>query len=74
MKAKEALARSAKNLRETKIAKGYTVTALASLSGVDELVIHALEDGDFGYPPRTIYELAACLNVDIREILVDLAG
>jgi hypothetical protein len=33
-----------------------------------------MEAGDFDIPPRMVYELAAALNVDFREILVDLTA
>jgi hypothetical protein len=41
------------------------------LSQVDAAVIGEMEAGNFDFPMDTIYELAAALNVDIREIMVD---
>jgi transcriptional regulator with XRE-family HTH domain len=71
MNAKEALRLSGKNHHTIRTAKGYTVQALAVLSGVDEAIITAIEGGNFDFPISTIYELAAALNVDFRQILVD---
>jgi transcriptional regulator with XRE-family HTH domain len=71
MKAAEALRRSGENRRAIRTAKGYSVEALAVLSGVDEATIFAIEEGDFDFPVSVIFELAAALNVDFRQILID---
>ncbi|HEY4196184.1 MAG TPA: helix-turn-helix transcriptional regulator [Mucilaginibacter sp.] len=51
--------------------KGFSVAALAVLSNVDEVIINAIEEGDFDFPVSIIFELAAALNVDFMQILVD---
>ena len=71
MKAKEALRLSGRNLHRTRNAKGISLDTLAILSQVDVAVIGEMEAGNFDFPMDTIYELAAALNVDIREIMVD---
>jgi DNA-binding XRE family transcriptional regulator len=71
MKAAEALRLSGQNHRTLRIAKGFSVETMAVLSGVDESIIIALEDGDFDFPVNLIYDLAATLNVDFRQITVD---
>lgn len=52
--------------------KGYSIEALAVLSGADASIIRAIETGDFDYCISTVYDLAAAPNVDLRQILVDL--
>jgi transcriptional regulator with XRE-family HTH domain len=74
MTAKEALLRSGRNLRQIRMDKNFSLEALSILSGVGAAVIEAMEAGDFDIPPRMVYELAAALNVDFREILVDLTA
>jgi transcriptional regulator with XRE-family HTH domain len=71
MKAKDALRLSGQNLHTIRNAKGFSIETLAVLSLVDEAVISEMEAGNFDFPMDTIYELAATLNVDIREIMVD---
>ena len=71
MTAKEALRRSGENLKTIREEKGYSIEALAMLSGVDTSIIYAMEAGDFDYLISTAYDLAATLNVDFRQILVD---
>lgn len=71
MTAKEALLQSGRNLRQIRMDKNFSLEALSILSGVEAAVIGAMEAGDFEVPPGIIYELAAELNVDFREILVD---
>ncbi len=72
--AKEALRRSGENLRAIRLQKGYSVETLAVLSGVDAEIIAAMEDGNFDYYISTVYALAATLNVDFRQILIDPAA
>ena len=71
MTGKEALCRSGENLKTIRERKGYSIEALAVLSGVDEETIRAMETGDFNYYITTVYDLAATLNVDFRQILID---
>ncbi|GAC1314278.1 MAG: hypothetical protein NVSMB24_38730 [Mucilaginibacter sp.] len=71
MNSREALRRSGKNLQDIRNAKGFSVETLAILSQVDEDAIRAMEAGEFDVLPGIVYELAAALNVDIRQILVD---
>jgi len=71
MTAKDALRRSGESLKTIREEKGYSIEALAVLSGVDEESIRAMETGDFNYYINTVYDLAATLNVDFRQILVD---
>lgn len=71
MKAAEALRQSGNNLQNIRNAKGFSIEALAVLSSVDEDTIRAMEAGNFDFPPNMVYELAAALNVDIRQILID---
>jgi transcriptional regulator with XRE-family HTH domain len=71
MTAKEALVQSARNHKRIRESKGYAIAALAVLSGVDAATIEALEAGDFDFPYTVMYELAAALNVDFQDILVD---
>ena len=71
MNTKEALRLSGENHRNIRIAKGYSIGTLAVLSGVDEATIIAIEGGDFDFPISVIFELAAALNVDFRQILID---
>jgi transcriptional regulator with XRE-family HTH domain len=72
MKAKDALRLSGQNLHTIRNAKGFSLETLAVLSQVEVAVIGEMEAGDFEVPPGMLYELAATLNVDFREILVDL--
>jgi len=71
MKAIEALRESGKNLQNIRNAKGFSIEALSVLSCVDEDAIRAMETGNFDFPPNMVYELAAALNVDIRQVLID---
>jgi transcriptional regulator with XRE-family HTH domain len=71
MTTKEALVLSGHNLRSLRKLKGYSLAALAVLSGVPEAKITGCEDGEFDVPPEVVFELAAALNVDIREFMVD---
>lgn len=74
MTTKEALLQSGRNLRALRERKGFSIAALAVLSGVDEAVIAACEHGDFDFPVSLVFELAAALNVDFRQILIDPAA
>ena len=74
MTAKEALLQSGRNLRSLREDKGFSIAALAVLSGVDEALIVACEQGEFDFPVSLIFELAAALNVDFRQILIDPAA
>jgi len=65
------LCRSGENLKTIPEGKGYSIEALAVLSGVDASIIRAMETGDFDYRISIVYDLAATLNVDFRQILVD---
>jgi ribosome-binding protein aMBF1 (putative translation factor) len=71
MKAKDALRLSGENLHTIRNGKGFSLETLAILSQVDAAVIGEMEAGNFDFPMDTIYELAAALNVDLREIMVD---
>jgi transcriptional regulator with XRE-family HTH domain len=72
MTAKEALKISGRNLQNIRKAKGFSIPALAILSQVDQAVIKGIEAGNFDdVMPDDVFELAAALNVDLREILVD---
>jgi transcriptional regulator with XRE-family HTH domain len=71
MKAKDALRVSGRNLHTVRKAKGFSIETLAVLSQVDAAAIGEMEAGNFDFPMDTIYELAAALNVDLREIMVD---
>jgi len=71
MKAAEALRQSGDNLQNIRNAKGFSIEALSVLSGIDEDAIRSMETGNFDVLPNMVYELAAALNVDIRQILVD---
>jgi len=71
MTAKEALRRSGENLKVIREHKNYSVEALAVLSGVNPEMIIAMEAGNFDFQISSVYELAAALNVDFRQILVD---
>lgn len=71
MTTREALLQSGQNLKQIRNAKGFTIDTLAVLSGVDVAMINACESGDFDFPLSVIFELAAALNIDFRQILVD---
>lgn len=71
MTTKEALHHSGKNLQSLRIQKNLSIKALAILSGVDAEIIVEMEAGNFDFYISSIYELAATLNVDFRQILVD---
>jgi transcriptional regulator with XRE-family HTH domain len=73
MNIKEALCRSGRNLQQLRKDKGFSIEALAVLSGVEPEAIIAIESGHFDFPMSTILNLAATLNVDFRQILVDPA-
>jgi transcriptional regulator with XRE-family HTH domain len=60
----------ADNHRQLRIDKGFSVEALAVLSGVDEEVISGFEAGNFDFPVRFLFELAETLNVEMSEIFV----
>ena len=68
---KDAFLASGRNLRRIRVEKLLSVPALAVLAKVDEEVIEAMEEGNFDFSPNVLFELAAELNVDFREILVD---
>jgi len=68
---REAFLESGRNLRRTRVEKNISVAALAVLSGVDDEIIEAMEEGNFDFSMDILFELAAALNVDFREILVD---
>ena len=67
----EALRQSGRNLQIIRNTKGFSIQTLAVLSQVDEEIITSMEDGDFDFPVSVVFELAATLNVDVQEILVD---
>jgi len=71
MTAKEALRLSGENLQLLRNQKGFSIEALAVLSGVAAETIAAMEAGNFDFQISSVYELAAALNVDFRQILVD---
>lgn len=71
MTAKEALRRSGENLQRLRNQKSFSIEALAVLSGVDAETIVEMESGNFDFYISSVYELAAALNVDFRQILVD---
>jgi len=68
---KEALLQTGRNLKRIRTAKGVSVAALASLSKVSEEIIEAIESGKGDFSLKVIYDLAAELNVDFQEIMVD---
>lgn len=70
MTAKEALRQSGENLKLIREQKGYSIEALAILSGINEQTICNMESGDFNYYISTAVQLAATLKVDFRQILV----
>jgi predicted transcriptional regulator len=67
----EALRQSGRNLQIIRNTKGFSIQTLAVLSQVDEEIITSMEDGDFDVPVSVVFELAATLNVDVQQILVD---
>lgn len=71
MTVNEALLRSGKNLKLIRHQKNFSIEALAVLSGVEAEIITAMEAGNFDFQISSVYELAAALNVDFRQILVD---
>jgi cytoskeletal protein RodZ len=71
MNAKEALRMSGQNLETIRTSKGLSIETLAVLSQVDADIIRAMEDGNFDFRVSLVFELAATLNVDFRQILVD---
>ncbi len=71
MTAKEALRLSGENLQTIRKHKGFSIEALSVLSGVDAQHINEMEAGNFDFYISSVYEIAAALNVDFREILVD---
>ncbi|HZY39392.1 MAG TPA: helix-turn-helix transcriptional regulator [Mucilaginibacter sp.] len=68
---RETFIQSGRNLRRIRTEKNMSVPALSVLSKVDESTIDTMEAGVFDFPISTLFELAAALNVDFREILVD---
>jgi len=62
---------SGRNLQRIRTAKGMSVPVLALLSGVDKGTIESMENGNFDVLPNVLFELAAALNVEFEEILVD---
>jgi transcriptional regulator with XRE-family HTH domain len=68
---RETFIQSGHNLQRARIAKGMSVAVLALLSGVDEETIESMENGNFDVLPDVLFELAAALNVEFEEILVD---
>lgn len=71
MNTKDALRLSGRNLQTIRDAKGFSIPTLSVLSQVDEATIITMEAGYFDFPIEVVFELAAALNVDFREILVD---
>ncbi|HZY35273.1 MAG TPA: hypothetical protein VFE53_01415 [Mucilaginibacter sp.] len=71
MKAIDALRQSGRNLQTIRTSKGFSIQTLAVLSHVDEEIITAIEDGNFDFPVSIIFDLAATLNVDFRQMLID---
>jgi transcriptional regulator with XRE-family HTH domain len=70
MNTTEIFLRCADNHRQLRIRKGFSLEALAILSGVDEDVISGFEAGNFDFPVRFLFELADTLNVEMSEIFV----
>jgi len=68
---RETFIQSGRNLRRIRTEKNMSVPVLSVLSKVDESTIDAMEAGRFDFPISSLFELAAALNVDFREILVD---
>jgi transcriptional regulator with XRE-family HTH domain len=68
---RETFIQSGRNLQQLRAAKGMSVAVLALLSGVDEETIESMENGNFDVLPDVLFELAAALNVEFEEILVD---
>jgi transcriptional regulator with XRE-family HTH domain len=68
---REAFLESGRNLRQIRVEKNISVAALAVLSGVDHEIIEAMEEGHFDFSMDILFDLAAALNVDFREILLD---
>jgi transcriptional regulator with XRE-family HTH domain len=60
-----------RNLVQIRTQKGWSVEALAILSGVDEETIRTIESGSGDFYLSSVYQIAAQLNVDFRHILVD---
>jgi len=67
----EALLQTGINLRNIRIEKGWSVEALAVLSGVSAELICGIEAGKVNYWVSDIFSIAATLNVDFRRIMVD---
>lgn len=60
-----------KQLRQLRIAKGFTLRALAEAAGVDFTYLSKIENGKPGYQPGadTIRALAAALDADALDLL-----
>ncbi len=71
MNASQALLQSGQNHKVIRIGKRYSIETLAVLFDANEATIIAIEEGDFDFPMSTIFKLAAAINVDFRQILVD---
>jgi len=68
---RETFIQSGRNLQHIRNTKGMSIPVLALLSGVDEEIIESMENGNFDVLPDVLFELAAALNVEFKEILVD---
>ena len=68
---RETFIQSGRNLQRIRYRKGMSIPVLALLSGVDEEIIESMENGNFDVLPDVLFELAAALNVEFEEILVD---
>lgn len=68
----EARSRCAYNLSHIRQLRGYSIEALAVLSGVPEDEIRNIEDGLDDFDIMVLANIACQLNVDFRCILIDL--
>lgn len=68
----ELRSRCAYNLWQVRQDKGYSVEALAILSGVCEAKIRMIEDGLEDFDLSVLMRLACELNVDFRCLLLDV--
>lgn len=68
----EVRSRCGYNLWQLRQERGYSVEALAILSGVSECEIRVIEEGCEDFDVVILLALARELNVDFRCILIDL--
>ena len=71
MTVKEAMIQTGRNLHRIRTAKSLSVETLPLSSGVYEALISSIESGDADFQVKVIFDLAAALNVDFREIMVN---